>query len=83
MTQIEIFLFQIAVSLKRNIFDPSLVKPKCVLGVVDFFQFSAVCLKFTAIFTISKKKKKSATPETHFGLYHLGSKMHNHGATAI
>ena len=42
------FLFQIAVSLKRSIFDPSLVKPKCVLGVADFvcLQFSAVCLQF-------------------------------------
>ena len=68
------FLFQIAVSLKRSIFDPSLVKPKCVLGVADFFQFSAVCLQFP---------KKSATLQTHFGLYNMGSNIHSFWAMAI
>ena len=31
-----------------------------------FLQFSAVCLQFL---------QKSAAPETHFGLYHLGYRM--------
>ena len=69
------FLFQIAVSLKRSIFDPSLVKPKCVLGVADFFQFSAVCLQFSAV--CLQFPKKSATLQTHFGLYNMGSNIHS------
>ena len=39
--------FQMAVTLQMCIFDPPLVKPKCVLGVADFFQFSAVCFEFS------------------------------------
>ena len=75
------FLFQIAVSLKRSIFDPSLVKPKCVLGVADFFQFSAVCLQFSAV--CLQFPKKSATLQTHFGLYNMGSNIHSFWAMAM
>ena len=56
-----------AVTLERIIFNPSLVKPKCVLGVADFFQFSAVCLQFS---------KNSATLQTHFGFTNIASEMH-------
>ena len=38
--------FQMAAPLGIGIFDPPLVKPKCVSGVGDFFQFSAVCLHY-------------------------------------
>ena len=57
------FLFQIAVSSKRSIFDPLLIKPKCVLGVADFFQFSAVCLQFSAVcLQFPKKIRHSSNP---------------------
>ena len=51
--------FQMAVTLQMCIFDPPLVKPKCALGMADFF------LKIVN----KQTKKKSTTPQTHNGLY--------------
>ena len=68
------FLFQIAVSLKRSIFDPSLVKPKCVLGVADFFSV------FSCLFTIFKIMRHSWNT---FWSLQLIVRKHNYGATAI
>ena len=72
---------QMAVPLKLCIFDPMLVKPKCVQGVADFFKFSAACLQFSAV--CLQFPKISATLQTTFGLYNMGSKMHSFRGTAI
>ena len=37
------------VALKQCIFDSMLVKPKCVSETVVFFQFSKICLHFSAV----------------------------------
>ena len=41
--------FVLAITLKRCVSDPMLVKPKCVLEVSVYFLFSAVCLQFSAV----------------------------------
>ena len=51
------------------------------LGVADFFQFSAVCLQFSAV--CLQFPKKSATLQTHFGLYNMGSNIHSFWTMAI
>ena len=41
--------FVLAITLKRCVSDPMLVKPKCVLEVSVYFLFSAVCSQFSAV----------------------------------
>ena len=67
--------FHIAVTLERSILDPLLVKPKCVLGVADFFSFQLFVYNFQLF--VYNFPKKSATLQTHFGLYNTGSNVHS------
>ena len=81
VTQIKSCNFKRPKLLEISIFDLSLVKPKCVLGVADFFSFQLFVYNFQLF--VYNFLKKSATPKTHFGIYNLWSRKHNYGATAI
>ena len=52
------------VALKQCIFDSMLVKPKCVSETVVFFQFSKICLHFSAV-CIQFFKKTTASQSKH------------------
>ena len=60
---------------------PHFGKAKMGLGGGSFFQFSKICLHFSAV--CLQFFKKSATSQTHFGFDNIGSNMHHYRATAI
>ena len=55
---------EMAVALKKCLFDPILVKPKCVWEAVVFSQFSKICLHFSAV-CIKFFKKTTASQSKH------------------
>ena len=71
---------EMAVALKQCIFEPMLVKPKMRLKSGSFYQFSKICLHFSAVCLQFFKKTAS---QTHFGFTNIGSNMHRFSATAI
>ena len=64
-------LIQMAITLKICISDLKLVKPKCVLGAYIYFDFSAVCLQFSAG---CLKTKSNVLLSNAFWLYKHGVK---------
>ena len=70
-----------AVYLKLCISDHILVKPKCVLEAVVFFNFR----KFVFIFQlfVYNFSEKTSASQTHFGFTNIGSEMHSFRGTAI
>ena len=56
-------------------------KAKMCLRGGRFFQFSKICLHFSAV--CLQFFKKSATSQTHFGFTNIGSNMNRYRATAI
>ena len=61
--------FVLAITLKRCISDPILVKRK----VVHFFLSSKNCLHFS----VACLQEKSTTSETHFGFTNMVSEVHS------
>ena len=74
-----------AVELKWCIFDPILVKPKCVWEAVVYLKnCKQTSEKCELIFENWKKTKLlDTTSQTHFGLTNIGSNMHRFSSTAI
>ena len=60
---------------------PNVGKAKMCLRGGRFFQFSKICLHFSAV--CLQFFKKSATSQTHFGFTNIGSNMHRYKVTAI
>ena len=69
-----------AVELKWYIFDPMLVKPKCVKEEVVYLKIVNKQLKILNLFT---KIEKNSASQTHFGLTNILSDMHRFSSTAI
>ena len=72
-----------AVALQQCIFDPMLVNLKCVSGAEGsfFFNFSKICLYFSAVYL--QFFKKITASQTHFGFTNIGSNMHCFRDTVI
>ena len=74
VTQIKSCNFKWPKLLETSRFDLSLVKPKCVLGVADFFSvFRYLFTIFSCLFTISKKNLPPLKHILVFTTYGLGS----------
>ena len=69
-----------AVALNRCIFDPMLVKPKCIRELVVFRKIVNKPLK--NLNKLSKTEKTTAS-QAHFGFTNMGPNMNHFSATAI
>ena len=74
-------LKEMVVALKRCIFDPIMVKPKCVREAADFWKnYKQTAEKCKPIF---ENWKKTTASQTHFGFPNFVSNMHRFSSTAI